>query len=113
MTSFAKTKSLKLPVQMKVSFWALLCGILQKGIGIITTPIFTRLLSTSEYGQYNVFNSWFQILTIVITLSLFAGVFDQGLVKFEEEKKEFTSSVIGLSTTLISCWTVLYILFHE
>lgn len=41
-----------IPVQVKASLWFLICAFLQKGISFITTPIFTRLLSTSEYGQY-------------------------------------------------------------
>ena len=32
------------------SFWFLICSFLQKGISSITTPIFTRLLTTEEYG---------------------------------------------------------------
>lgn len=75
----------EMPVQIKASFWFLLCSFLQKGISVITTPIFTRLLSTAEYGQYNVFNSWLSIATIFITLNLSYGVYTQGLIKFEDE----------------------------
>lgn len=46
-----------MPVQVKASFWFLICSFLQKGISVLTTPIFTRLLTTVEYGRYNVFNS--------------------------------------------------------
>ena len=100
-------------VQAKASFWALICGILSKGIQIITTPVFTRLLSTAEFGQYNVFNSWMQILTIVISLSLSAGVFQQGLVKFEEDSKKYTSSMQGLSFTLTVLWLIVYLVFRN
>ena len=58
-----------LPVQIKASFWFLICSFLQKGISMITTPIFTRLLSTSEYGEFNVFNSWYSIAFIFVSLS--------------------------------------------
>ena len=56
-----------IPVQVKASLWFLICAFLQKGISFITTPIFTRLLSTSEYGQYNVFNSWMNIIIVIVT----------------------------------------------
>lgn len=79
----------EMPVQIKASFWFLLCSFLQKGISVITTPIFTRLLSTAEYGQYNVFNSWLSIATIFITLNLSYGVYTQGLIKFEDEQNVF------------------------
>ena len=59
----------KLPVQVKASLWFLICSFLQKGISVISTPIFTRLLSTAEYGQYSVFSSWLGIINIFVSLS--------------------------------------------
>lgn len=101
------------PVQMKASFWFLICAFLQKGISVITTPIFTRLLSTAEYGQYNVFNSWLGIITIFVSLNLSYGVYGQGLVKFEDEEKAFASSMQGLTIILVAGWTIAYFLFHR
>lgn len=98
---------------MKASLWFLICAFLQKGISVLTTPIFTRLLSTSEYGQYNVFNSWLGIVTVFVSLNLGAGVFSQGLVKFEEEKDAFASSLQGLTIVLIGSWFIIYLLFRE
>lgn len=101
------------PVQMKAAFWFLICSFLQKGISMITTPIFTRLLSTSEYGQYNVFYSWMGILSIFVTLQLSAGVFAQGIVKFENDRKRFASSFQGLTLVLVCVWTCIYLLFRD
>ena len=103
----------EMPVQIKASFWFLLCSFLQKRISVITTPIFTRLLSTAEYGQYNVFNSWLSIATIFITLNLSYGVYTQGLIKFEDERNVFSSSLQGLTLMLVIGWTIIYALFHE
>lgn len=89
-----------------------MCSFLQRGISLITTPIFTRILTTYEYGQYNVFNSWMQILTPVISLNLYSGVYSQGVVKFENDRNRFSSSMQGLSLTLITLWLVIYIAFH-
>ena len=102
-----------LPVQAKASLWFLICSFFQRGVSTVTTPVFTRLLSTEEYGRYNVFNSWMSIITVFVTLNLFYGVYAQGLVKFEEEKKIFTSSLQGLTLVLVIVWTVLYLLVHD
>lgn len=102
-----------MPVQVKASFWFLICSFLQKGISFITTPIFTRLLTTAEYGQFNVFYSWLSIVTIFVTLNLSAGVFMQGLVKYEEDRGRFVSSFQGLNLTLVLIWTVIYFLFRD
>lgn len=107
------TKYRNFPIQVKASFWFLICSFLQKGISVITTPIFTRLLSASEYGQYNVFNSWLGIITIFVSLNLSYGVYAQGLVKFENEEKALSSSMQGLSAILVAGWTVVYFLFRR
>lgn len=102
-----------LPVQLKAAFWFLICSFLQKGISMLTTPIFTRMLTTAEYGQYNVFNSWLGIIGIFVTLRISYGVFSQGLVKFEQDRNVFCSSLQGLATTLVLFWTVIYLLFRN
>lgn len=106
------TKYKSLPVQVRASFWFLICAFMQKGVSLISTPIFTRLLTTAEYGQYSVFNSWLGIVTVFISLNLFWGVYTQGLVKFEEERSVFSSSMQGLTTTMNLGWTGIYLLFH-
>lgn len=102
-----------LPIQVKGSFWFLLCGFLSRGISFITVPIFTRLLSTEEYGQFNVFNSWFGIVSVIITLNLSHGVYAQGLVKFDDKRNEYSSSLQGLCFTLVLIWSLIYFGFHN
>ena len=100
-------------VQLKASFWFLVCSFIQRGLGVITAPIYTRLMTTYEYGQYNVFNSWSSLLSIFITLNLTMGVYSQGLVKFSDERNIFSSSMQGLSLTLSLVWTVIYVVFRK
>lgn len=102
-----------LPVQVRASLWFLICSFLQKGISMITTPIFTRIMSTEEYGQFGVFNSWYGIATIVVGLVLYQGVHTQGLVKYDQERSIFTSSLLGLLTTLVMVWAVIYVLLRD
>ena len=55
----------KFPKQVKASFWFVVCGFLQKAISLLTTPIFSRLLSTSDYGVFSVFTTWENIIIII------------------------------------------------
>ena len=64
----AKYRSL--PEAVKASLWFTICSILQKGISFITVPIFTRMLSTEEYGIISLFGAWQSILAIFATLNL-------------------------------------------
>lgn len=99
--------------QVKASLWFLCCSFLQKGISLITTPIFTRVMTEAEYGRYSVYYSWLSILQIIVSLNLAAGVYTRGLVKNEEDQDRFSSSMLGLNTICIIFWTVLYIVFHD
>ena len=109
----AIAKYTSLPIQVRAAFWFLICTFLQKGISSITTPIFTRLLTTEEYGQYNVFNSWLGIVSIIVSMHLYAGVYMQGMVKNEQQRKEYSSSLQGLTLFLTLLWAVIYLLFRN
>lgn len=73
-----REKYIKMPLPAKASIWFVICSVVQKGIAFLTTPIFTRLLTTDEYGMVSIFNSWHSILTMVLTLQLSSGVFYEG-----------------------------------
>lgn len=103
----------ELPKHIKASMWFLICSFIQKGISVITTPIFTRLLSTKQYGIFSIYNSWSGIVTVLVTLNIMAGVYAQGLVKFENEKKVYTSSLQGLCSIMCLCWMIIYLIFNS
>ena len=105
-----KIKYLTLPIQMRASFWFLICTILQRSISIITTPIFTRLLSTEEYGQYSVFLSWMSILTCFVTMYIYSGIYPQAIVKFEDKRSIYSSALQGLTIGLVSLWLCIYLI---
>lgn len=101
-----KYEALSAPV--KSSLWFAICNIVQKGIALISTPIFTRIMTTDQYGVYTVYQSWYQIIVIFATLELSAGVFNNGLTHFPEEKKIFVSTLQGLSTTITAILFLVY-----
>ncbi len=49
-------------------------NILIKGVGILTLPLFSRIMSTAEFGAYNVFLSYESLLFVVIGLALHSSV---------------------------------------
>ena len=101
------------PKEVKASLWFLVCSFLQKGISFITTPIFTRIMTTEEYGEFGTFNSWMNIVMVIVTLDLSAGVYTQGIVKYEKNRTSFTSSIQGLTLCLSLIWTLVYSVFSE
>lgn len=108
---WAKYKGMS--VQAKSAIWFALCSILQKGISFITVPIFTRLLTTEEYGTYSLYLSWLQILTIVTSLYLYHGVFNNGMTKFDKDRDVYISSMQGLTLTITAGVFVVYLVAHN
>lgn len=98
-----------LSVQVKAGFWFLVCAVLQRSIAIITTPIFSRMLTTDEYGQYSVFVSWMGILTCFVTMYIFSGIYPQAIVKFSDERNRYSSSMQGLTMVLVIFWLGIYL----
>ena len=100
---------------MKMAFWFLICSFIQKGIGMITTPIFTRIMIDSEYGRFGLYSSWYSIIAAIVTLSISGNCFTRGLVVLDDEqkRKELTSSLMGLVTTLIISFCIVYAIFHN
>ena len=103
----------KIPSGVRASIWFAVCSILQKGIQFIVIPLFTRLLTTEQYGQFTLYQSWLNVISIFATLNLAAGVFNNGMIKYENDRKRYISSMQGLSTIATLGVFVVYILLKE
>lgn len=71
-------------------------NIFNKAIGFITIPIFTRMMTTAEYGIVNTYNSWVLILTCVVGLSL-GYTIRNAYVDYPDELGEYISSAFTLA----------------
>ena len=102
-------------IQAKASFWYAVCNFIQKGISFFVIPIYVRLLSPAEYGEWSVFQSWAGILIIFASLNLYCGVFTKQMVALTNSKKrdEYTSSMQGLGTLTSLFLFLFYLLFHN
>lgn len=72
-------------------------NVLLKGISFFTLPLFSRLLSTEEYGYFTVYVSYETIFTIFVGLCLF-GCLRTGKFDYKNRFEEFVSSILWLST---------------
>ncbi|MBO6307884.1 MAG: oligosaccharide flippase family protein [Oribacterium sp.] len=102
-----------IPVAAKATLWFMLCTIIQKGISLITTPIFTRIMTITQYGQFTIYNSWLQIFTILTTLRLNWAVFNKGMSKYKDDRDGYTSTMQSLTFIITAVWFVIYLSFHR
>lgn len=101
------------PVQVKAVFWLTACTLLQKGISTITVPIFTRIMSTDDYGVFNKFISWENIIQLFTTLSLHTGIFNTAMIKNEDKHNAVVSSYLGLTTIITIVVFAIYMFFRQ
>lgn len=91
----------------KATLWITLCSFLQRGLSFITVPIFTRLLSTADYGSVSVYQSWEMVAMYVATLGVTYGGFNNGMMRFKDDREGYTTSVVGLVLALGVLWIAL------
>ena len=104
-----KYKNMSLPV--KAGFWFTICNFMQRGITMITTPIFTRVLSEEQYGLVSTFTSWQNVLILITTLSLYKAMMNL-YVKYDN-KEQVLSAVSGLSLILTLVWFIASLAFVD
>ena len=95
-------------VEVRAAFWYTVCNTLLKALSLITVPIFTRILSESDYGIVGVYNGWHDIIFIIATLNLYYSAYNTAIIKYKEDLDAFTSSMIGLIDAITICLAVLY-----
>lgn len=64
-----------------------------KGIGFLTLPLFTRLMSTSDFGIYNTYTSYESILFVFVGVAIHSSYKNANL-KYESEFEKYVSNSI-------------------
>lgn len=95
---------------IKSGFWYTVSNFLISASALITTPIFTRLLSQDQYGMYNNYTSWQSILLILCTFNIQASLIS-ARYDYEDNLDEYIFSVLCMSGLSVLLWTVLLNLF--
>ena len=98
---------------VKAGLWFTICNFLQKGISFITIPVFTRIMTTEEYGLYSIYASWHSVITVFATLHLSYYVFNRGLVKYENDRERFVVSIQSLSATITLIFIAVYLMLRN
>ncbi|MBP3198578.1 MAG: oligosaccharide flippase family protein [Butyrivibrio sp.] len=83
------------------------------GLRYVLTPVFTRLLTTSEYGIVGIYNSWYSIIQVVLSITLiYPGILNVGLYEHKDSRWNYLSNMLGLITTVSLGSIIIYSLFH-
>lgn len=107
-----KNKYQNLSLATRAAIWAFIANMIQKGISVISTPIFTRILSTEQYAQYTIYQSWHEIFIIFVSLNVFNYATYTGLTKYNEDKENFISSAQSVIALLSIVGFIVYSAVH-
>lgn len=102
-----KDKYNNLSLPLKSSVWFAACSFMQRGISMLSTPIFTRLLSEAEYGKFGVFSSWSMVFEIILSLCL--GSCAMILYGRSENKETILSALLSLQLFVGVFWLLIFI----
>lgn len=103
----------KIPKPLISSIAYMIVVFFQSGVNLLTTPIFSRMLSTDEFGITSTYQSWYNILSIFITLNIYAGVYNNSLIDFNNDRKQVTSSFLSISIFMSIFSYSIFLLFKE
>lgn len=105
-----KSKYRELSPAAKASVWYAACGIVQKAIGVVVVPLYTRIMDSTAYGTYTVFQSWYAMLFVFTSLGLASYVFNNGMLRYEDDRDGFSSAMLGLSGVSTLIFTASFLL---
>ena len=86
----------KTSVFFSASIWYIIANCLGQGIMLLSSIIFTRIMSQEHFGLYTTYYSVVALLTPFVGANLFVGL-NNGYFDFKEDRKQFRASVLFLS----------------
>ncbi len=81
-------------------------NILIRGIGFLSIPIFTRVMSTEDYGLYNTYAAYEAIFYLVLSLALNSSV-KSAKLEFKDKFDEYMSSIITIVLGNALVWLII------
>lgn len=85
---------------------------LLKGITFLSAPIFTRLLTTEEFGNFGTYTSYESIFYIIVGLALHSSI-NNAKYKYKEKFEEYVSSLVLLTGISTFLWMILANVFYD
>lgn len=101
-------KKISSKVVVKSGVWYTVSNFLFRSIAFLTTPIFARILSKTEYGEYNNINSWISLLVIIAACDLHTSII-RAKLDYEDDLERYAVSVLTLSSIIT---IILYFVFR-
>lgn len=97
-------------VALKAGVWYVISSIMVKMVSVITTPIFTRLLSTDEYGTVSTFTSWYSLFLVIYSIELSRSI-GRAKIDYPDKLDDYIGAQQLLSLIISVALSVIIFLF--
>ena len=104
-------KKIESNTALKAGIWYTISSISVKAIGIITTPLYTRLLTTSDYGRVTTLTSWYSILSVFVVMALYYSI-GRAKIDFPGKIEAYVGSLqlfCGIVTGVLSLICIVFL----
>lgn len=96
----------------KIMLYNILSTIILQGVALFTSPVFSRMLGTQNYGIVAIYNTWVSVTSIVLGLQTQSTIAIARNEYGTEEQEKYQSSILSLSFIFyisISCVLIIFI----
>ena len=97
---------------VEAGMWSIIGTLLVKGTYFLTIPLYSRLLTTTDYGNVSIFMTYANVLSIVLSFYMAASV-STGVIKFQKNRNDFLASVLTFSIIIFIVFFVIFQIFHH
>ena len=110
MSDISKSKTLNSKVALRAGVWYVVSSVLVRMVSVITTPIFTRMLSTDEYGVVSTFSAWYSLFLVIYSLNLTVSI-GRAKLDYPDKLDEYIGSMQLLSLLVSIAISIFIIIF--
>lgn len=97
---------------VKSGIWYTIANVSIRAVAIITTPIYTGMLTTADYGKANTYNSWIDVFNVFACLCVVYSI-GRAKLDFKDRFDEYMSSLQGLSSSFGFILLISAFIFRE
>lgn len=94
---------------VKAGFWYVVSNFLVKALSFLTTPIFSRLMSEADYGEFSNYASW-QTTLLIITGAELHNTLGPAYYDYKDNYDQYVSTVTIFSCLLTAAFYALFLL---
>lgn len=103
----------ELPLPLKATLWFTICIFIQKAFSMVTVPVFTRLMSAEEYGEFSVYSSVFGVVVVITTLNINGILATKGFGKYKDKSAMFISNMQIVSSVSVFLFFILFLFVRK